>query len=400
MNKFLKVCCFILAIIVCLVVWDGISKSDSVSDEVVTVVDEIMTHGLVVVIVGAIGLSIANKKKSQKTRAIVINGCALYLIFQWFGLFGLASAGIALLAKYLIDKRPYDKEKEESTTTSQYAVDKSKTDSAYVSRSLSSPDDIASVGKYTNLGIDENIAYNSCAAEAAADSYIASKSNNNQRKHKSDHTALLTFAIIVAFVCILVFGGIYADGGFDALLADTEETDVSPQHMTYSEWRAMKRAEEEAAATAKETMSFDEWTRKYLEEKNSTVPAGPTPVSEPTSGTILSGYRVTDGSELTISTSNHSCVVKLKDSAGVTKMSFYVRKNTKITMTVPSEYMYVYFASGETWYGYNHLFGEDTSYSKDDDLLDFNNYTFEYTLYPVTNGNFTETIISENEFKD
>lgn len=233
--------------------------------------------------------------------------------------------------------------------------------------------DDAPVGKYTNLGIDENTSYSSYAAKAAADSYIASKSNNNQRKHKSDHTALLTFAIIVAFVCILVFGGIYADGGFDALLADAEETDVSPQHMTYSEWRKKKREE------AKTTLI---------------------PVAEPASGTILLGSRITDGSELTISTSNHPCVVKLKDYAGVTKLSFYVRKNTKITMTVPYEYMYVYFASGETWYGYNHLFGEDTSYSKDDDLLDFNNYTFEYTLYPVTNGNFTETKISENEFKE
>lgn len=246
--------------------------------------------------------------------------------------------------------------------------------------------DDAPIGKYTNLGIDENTSYSSWAAEAAADSYIASKSNNSQHKKRSNHAALFALAIIATFICTFVFTYIYADGGwnalfedggFEALLADIKDVGSKKTSET-------------------KTDAFVEWQRKKLEEEKAALK----PVAEPASGTILLGSRITDGSELTISTSNHPCVVKLKDYAGVTKLSFYVRKNTKITMTVPYEYMYVYFASGETWYGYNHLFGEGTSYSKDDDLLDFNNYTFEYTLYPVTNGNFTETKISENEFKE
>lgn len=246
------------------------------------------------------------------------------------------------------------------------------------------------VEKYTNLGTDENIAYSSWAAEAAADSYIASKSNNSQHKKRSNHAALFALAIIATFICTFVFTYIYADGGWDALFADGGFEALLADLKDLSSKETSKPQEKET------WMSFEEWRKKEKEKEKASL----TPVSEPTSGTILSGCRVVDGSELTISTSNHPCVVKLKDYAGVTKLSFYVRKNTKITMTVPYEYMYVYFASGETWYGYNHLFGEGTSYSKDDDLLDFNNYTFEYTLYPVTNGNFTETKISENEFKE
>ena len=123
------------------------------------------------------------------------------------------------------------------------------------------------------------------------------------------------------------------------------------------------------------------------------------PVAEPRSGAILMGSEDLYGSKITIAASGgESCIVKLKTSSGITRLSFYVRAGDTVTVGVPSEYLYVYFASGDTWYGQNHLFGEDTSYSMDDTICNFTEYTWEYTLYPVSSGNFSQTPIDEDEF--
>lgn len=119
----------------------------------------------------------------------------------------------------------------------------------------------------------------------------------------------------------------------------------------------------------------------------------------PRSGDILSGSEYFDESELTITAdSTSSCVVKLKTSDGVERLSFYVRAGDTVTVGVPAEFLYVYFASGDTWYGKNLLFGDETYYSMDDDVLDFTQYTWEYTLYPVNSGNFSETPINPDDF--
>lgn len=125
------------------------------------------------------------------------------------------------------------------------------------------------------------------------------------------------------------------------------------------------------------------------------------PVSMPASGTILSGTETKYRSEITIKASyGSSHVVSLKTTSGEERVSFFVQSGDTVTIGVPNEKLYVYFASGETWYGYGKglMFGEDTVYSKDDEILDFSKYTWEYTLHPVTNGNFSETPSSENEF--
>lgn len=121
---------------------------------------------------------------------------------------------------------------------------------------------------------------------------------------------------------------------------------------------------------------------------------------EPESGYILQGRERYGESEITVTaSSSESCVVKLKNRAGNTVLSFFVRAGETVTVGVPSQYLYVYFASGKTWYGENDLFGEFTSYSKDSTICNFEDYTMTYTLYPVTNGNFSETPIDEEEFK-
>lgn len=124
-----------------------------------------------------------------------------------------------------------------------------------------------------------------------------------------------------------------------------------------------------------------------------------TPVSEPYSGAILSGSEIYDESEITIRASGgESCVVKLKNRYGTERLRFYVRAGDVVTIGVPAEYLYVYFASGDTWYGEDLLFGEDTSYQMVKDIEDFTEYTWEYTLYPVSNGNLSLSHIDEDEF--
>lgn len=124
---------------------------------------------------------------------------------------------------------------------------------------------------------------------------------------------------------------------------------------------------------------------------------------EPKSGQLFLGKKLDpdydDCSSLTIkASSDESCVVKLKDIYGDVWMSFYVRAGDKVTVGVPRETLRVFFASGDIWYGYNDLFGEYTSYSKDSSVCNFEEYTYEYTLYPVSSGNFSETPISADEF--
>lgn len=123
------------------------------------------------------------------------------------------------------------------------------------------------------------------------------------------------------------------------------------------------------------------------------------PLTLPKNGQVFIGKNLNRSSELKIKTSSEACYVKLKGSTGINVFSFFVRANSTATVSVPSGYYYVYFAHGNEWYGEEHLFGDETTYSKDDELLDFKNYSWEYTLTPVSNGNFSETPIDAEEFK-
>lgn len=145
------------------------------------------------------------------------------------------------------------------------------------------------------------------------------------------------------------------------------------------------------------------------EQTSSTIPETTEPpliaVTKPYSGTILRGQEPKNEylpSTLTVNAdSDQSYVVSLKDRYGGHQLSFFVKAGESATVVVPSTRLYVYFASGKTWYGYGEgkMFGENTVYTKDDDLLDFNDgQSWEYTLYPVSNGNFQESPSSAEEF--
>lgn len=124
------------------------------------------------------------------------------------------------------------------------------------------------------------------------------------------------------------------------------------------------------------------------------------PLEEPQTGAILFSNTENTDSEITIHAPDDSaCVVKLKTLDEEDVLSFYVRAGEDATVPVPAEELYVYFAFGNTWYGNDYLFGGETSYSKDSGICDFSEYTWEYTLSPVTNGNFRETPVDAEEFK-
>ncbi len=122
------------------------------------------------------------------------------------------------------------------------------------------------------------------------------------------------------------------------------------------------------------------------------------PMLQPLNGQVLLGANLSRRSEITISASEESAYIKLKDASGTDVFSFFVRANQTATVEVPGGNYYVYFACGDDWYGPRYYFGNTTSFSKDSEIIDFNQYTVSYTLYKTTGGNFSETPISEDEF--
>lgn len=96
-------------------------------------------------------------------------------------------------------------------------------------------------------------------------------------------------------------------------------------------------------------------------------------------------------SEIIVHASDESdCVVKLKSHAtGTTMYAFYVKSGRTAEKLIPPGTYDVCFAFGVTWYGYENLFGEYTSCSKDENIEFIYGTAWEYTLTPVQFGNLT-----------
>lgn len=85
------------------------------------------------------------------------------------------------------------------------------------------------------------------------------------------------------------------------------------------------------------------------------------------------------------------------------QVSVFLRSGTTFEFNVPLGSYYLYYASGDTWYGYDEKFGEYGSYAKADTIFDFyieDDYYSGHTvtLYPVTNGNLDTEHVSLAEF--
>jgi hypothetical protein len=104
------------------------------------------------------------------------------------------------------------------------------------------------------------------------------------------------------------------------------------------------------------------------------------------------------------SSSGTNYLVKLTNaSTGAPVQTIFVRGGTTVEVKVPLGTFSVKYAAGETWYGYRHLFGPMTAYSKASELFTFKNdgtgYTgYTITLYKVRNGNLRTQQIDPEEF--
>ena len=128
-------------------------------------------------------------------------------------------------------------------------------------------------------------------------------------------------------------------------------------------------------------------------------------IAMPYTGTVNNyarGERIAPFAIETSAGSNY--FVKLKDIySNQTVMEFFIRGGDKISTKVPLGTYQITYASGKKWYGYNNLFGNDTSYSKTDQDFNFkqtyqgvSGYTI--TLYQVSNGNLSTSRLSPSQF--
>lgn len=84
-------------------------------------------------------------------------------------------------------------------------------------------------------------------------------------------------------------------------------------------------------------------------------------------------------------------------------MTVFVQAGIRADVKVPLGTYEVRYASGKTWYGYEHLFGPETSYSKAEESFDFRVTGdrvsgFTVTLYKVKEGNLHTSSIRPQDF--
>lgn len=107
--------------------------------------------------------------------------------------------------------------------------------------------------------------------------------------------------------------------------------------------------------------------------------------------------------EIKAAQESHS-VVKLVDAyTNKPVMMVFVRGGTTVEVKVPLGKYEVRYASGDTWYGYEYLFGPDTLYSKAANTFTFdvvgNKISgFTITLYKVVDGNLHTSRINASDF--
>lgn len=107
--------------------------------------------------------------------------------------------------------------------------------------------------------------------------------------------------------------------------------------------------------------------------------------------------------EIRASSDSHY-LVKLVDNYNKTPvMTIFVRAGQTAKVDVPAGTFELRYAAGNTWYGYTHLFGPNTGYSKADTAFTFRNTGYgvsgyTVTLYKVPHGNLSTSGIRASEF--
>jgi len=132
-----------------------------------------------------------------------------------------------------------------------------------------------------------------------------------------------------------------------------------------------------------------------------TVPEQPLPYSG-----IVRNYTTSEKIaplEIDAAIGNHY-LVRLADAfTNAPVLDVFVCSGTKVNIDVPLGTFEIRYACGDSWYGYEHLFGPDTSYSKAEKKFKFeiigNQVSgFTITLYEVVDGNLQTSTIRPDEF--
>lgn len=94
------------------------------------------------------------------------------------------------------------------------------------------------------------------------------------------------------------------------------------------------------------------------------------------------------------------CYFVLSDhNTGSAIMSFYVHAGSTIKLDVPVGTFDIYYASGDSWYGTDLLFGSDAHYQKFDRTFSFSEHSgWSIELQPVTYGNSDIKNVSTEDF--
>lgn len=129
------------------------------------------------------------------------------------------------------------------------------------------------------------------------------------------------------------------------------------------------------------------------------------PLPVPKNGEILYHNSLDQIAPFTIKTSGTGYyLVKLKDHySGENAITVFIHAGNTVDLDVPLGTFDLVYASGETWYGLAHLFGDDTVCAKAMDLFSFyldGDYVsgWTVTLYPVYNGNLSTEAIDIDDF--
>lgn len=166
-----------------------------------------------------------------------------------------------------------------------------------------------------------------------------------------------------------------------------------------------------------EEKTLYEKTKEYFNlEKNNSVTSSdkydtsknvysPLEQSLPYNGEIKNYFYSERIAPLNIKTSyGANYLVKLKGA--YTKepiMTIFIIGGNEITINVPLGSFEITYASGNKWYGYDNLFGKETSYSKADEIFNFRDTGYKIsgytiTLYRVSNGNLNTQNINPSQF--
>lgn len=136
----------------------------------------------------------------------------------------------------------------------------------------------------------------------------------------------------------------------------------------------------------------------------------PAPQAVPASGVMYTygsfggpGRRLEAPFEIKAGQGSHFFVKLIHLGTNQPAMSIFVRSGETVEVEVPLGTFKVRYASGETWYGDDLLFGPETSYSEADTLFTFEvvgNQVrgFTITLYQVAHGNLKTKAIGAAEF--